>query len=142
MRATEIGSQVPTGTPGSGFPVPIEPPPEPAPPERPGPDRIAIGPVPAEDGTVVRAVLDEVTLTHCEREVACGRIAPTEGVACMRTIGTRYLEDLGRAECPFSFDIDAVMACVSAIRGAPCEEPVDDLSALPACQPEAMCLPR
>jgi hypothetical protein len=39
MRATEIESQVPTGPPGSGFSVPIEPPPEPASPEslRPAP---------------------------------------------------------------------------------------------------------
>jgi hypothetical protein len=142
MRASEIGSQAPTGTPGSGFPIPIEPPPEPPHPERPRPERIAIGSVPADEGTVVQAVLDAVTLARCEREVACGRILSTEGVACMRTIGTRTFEDLGRAECPFSFDIESVVACISAIRTAPCDEPVDDLSALPTCQPEGMCLPR
>jgi hypothetical protein len=142
MRPTETGAQAPTGTPGSGFPMPLEPP-QPAPPaEAPRPDRMAIGPVPADEGTVVRAVLDEVTVAYCERELACGRIVPSEGFGCTRTIATRYREDLGRAECPFSFDIDSVVSCTSAIRATPCDVPADDLSEVPECKPETMCLPR
>ncbi len=142
MRATELGSQMPTGTPGSGFPVPIEPPQEPVLPERPRPGRMAIGPVPADEGTVVRAVLDELVVAYCEREIACGRIAPTEGFDCTRTIATRYREDLGRAECPFSFDADSVVACISAVRATPCDVPAEDLTTLPICDPEGLCLPR
>src|SRR5690606_10395456 len=59
MRVTETGSQIPTGTPGSGFPLQLEPDARARRRERPLPDRWALGePVPS--GATARIVAQGV----------------------------------------------------------------------------------
>lgn len=141
MRATETGSHVPTGTPGSGLPLPIEPAAPPRPPEAPRVDAMAIDPAP-RDGTVLGAVLEAVTFVHCDRERRCGRLEPARGDECRASVGSRYREELGAADCAYSFDVDDVVACLSAIRDTPCEIEIEDVSRLAHCRAPVLCLPR
>lgn len=144
MRATETGSQTPTGTPGSGFPLPTERPRRPEP-EKPTPDRLALGeqvPPSAPTNVVARSI----ALAYCDREWSCGRIDVKEAWAskerCLDGISTRFLEDLGSAGCPDRFDPNAVVVCLTSVRRPPCDVPIDDLSSIGACEPRALCLPR
>jgi hypothetical protein len=145
MRATETGSQVPTGTPGSGFPLPIEARPQRPRPERPSGDRLALGePLPPSPRTDI--VVRRIALAYCSREWSCGRIDVRQAWAskerCMDGVGTRFLEDLGRADCPNRFDPNAVAVCAVEIRRPPCDVPIKDLSSVAECNPRALCLPR
>lgn len=140
MRATEAGSQVPTGTPGSGLPLPIEPRAEPRPREAPARSAIAIGPLP-NDGTVVRAVAQSVIRAYCEHRQRCGRLDVDATTRCMES-GVRVREELGAAGCPYSFDADEVVACLTTIGQSTCELEPDEVAALERCRARAMCLPR
>lgn len=145
MRATETGSQVPTGTPGSGFPLPfVEKPGRPGP-EEPSPDRLALGERVAP-GAPTDAVVRRLALAYCDREWSCGRIDITQAWAskerCMDGIGTRWLEDLGTADCPDRFDPQLVARCLASIRGRACDVPVEGLASARACEPRGLCLPR
>lgn len=142
MRPTESGMQVPTGTPGSGLPLPIEPRAPRVVRERPtGADQIQIGP-PPNAGTVTEAVADAVLLAYCQREQRCGREADLSLERCRQGVGSRYREELGRAGCPYSFDADAVVRCLSNIHELPCGVGVEDLAKVSRCEASAMCLPR
>lgn len=141
MRATEAGAQVPTGTPGSGLPIPIEPRTPVRPPEAPTSNQMAIGPLPTPS-SVAEAVLRAVSNAYCERERRCRRLDEPHTQRCLVETRARYGEKLGSAACPYSFDVDAVVSCLREIRDIECDVPLDDVSILDRCYAPAMCSPR
>lgn len=142
MRATETGSQVPAGTPGSGLPL------GPAPEERTGEtpaNRWALG-TPQPSGGSARVVAQLMARAYCDREWSCGRISVPEAWAskarCMGNVNSRFDEDLGRAGCPEAFDANVVPACLTSIRQVACDVKIENLASVPNCTPNTLCLPR
>ena len=144
MRATETGSQFPTGTPGSGFPLPLGPEPRERERERPA-NRWALG-APQPGGASARVVAEKVARAYCDREWSCGRISVEEAWAskwrCLNGVNSRFYEDLGTAGCPDSFDPDVVPACLQAIRQSTCDTKIESMASVPGCTPDTLCLPR
>jgi hypothetical protein len=141
MRATETGSERPTGTPGSGTPLPIE-----AKGQQPqagegagalgGDDTSASG-APG-DGVVAR-----IARARCDRETACDRIGPDKplrtGEQCMSTVRGRARADVVDADCERGFDSTQVALCLTTIRQVPCETALDAIASLSQCQASALC---
>lgn len=141
MRATETGSERPTGTPGSGLPIPIEPSTrgmESG--ERPRPPAAGGG---ATAGAPSEAVTGRVAQALCDRENSCGRIGKTEAWptldTCTSNIRPSVREDLARSACPDGHDQAALASCLSAIRLASCDTRVEGLGSVPACDARALC---
>jgi hypothetical protein len=146
MRATETGSQVPTGTPGSGLPLPFGPGEVRREPSRETPaNRWALG-TPQPGGASARVVAQKMARAYCDREWSCGRISVADAWAskarCMERIDSRFYEDLGAAGCPDAFDPNVVPACLSSIRERACDVKIENLASVSQCTPNTLCLPR
>jgi Family of unknown function (DUF6184) len=142
MRATEAGTERPTGTPGSGFPIPIGPktptPSRERPPRAPAPSQ-----GPAALGAPTEDVLGRAAQALCDRESTCervgsGKIWPSVP-ACTNGVRPRLREDLAQAECVMGYDPNAVAACLSAIRLAACNTRIEGLDGVAECEPRMMC---
>ena len=144
MRATEMGSERLTGTPGTGLPIPIEPDvAEIESGERPRPP--AAGRT-TPGGTPDLAVTGRVVQALCDRENSCGRIGTKEHASwptlatCTSKIRPIVREDLTRSGCPDGHAPAALATCLSAIRLASCEKQVEGLGSLPECDARALCV--
>ncbi len=143
MRAAESGTHAPTGTPGSGLPLPIEPGTRGAESgERPRPPELGRN---APAGAPTVTVTERVAQALCDHENVCGRVgskdAPTLAT-CMSRIRLGVQDDLAQAGCPNGHDPNEVADCLSAIRLASCDRRVDSLGALPECDARSLCLQR
>ncbi|MBX3204287.1 MAG: hypothetical protein KF764_04425 [Labilithrix sp.] len=144
MRATETGAERLTGTPGVGLPLPIEP----AIPPRPAGERTR--PPPPSDsataGAPTEAVVAGAAQALCERERACGRVGTgalwASANKCLVAMRPLARSDLARTGCPDSFAPTPVASCLSAIRGAACDQRVDGLGALEECEARSICIER
>lgn len=141
MRATEIGSERPTGTPGIGFPIPLEPRTrEPQPPERaPAPP---IGRT-TTTGAPIEGVASRAAQALCDRETSCERVGPNRPwgslASCTNALRPIASEDLAESGCSDGFEPTAVAACLSAMRLSACDKRVDRLGAFPECEPRSLC---
>lgn len=160
MRASETGSERPTGTPSSGATVP------------------AIGATGAgatggegagaassirgagsvtTSGAPDETVVARITRARCDHETTCGRVAPARGGAaaprgaepphgsqdaCMMHERSRTHEDLSRASCANGFDAVQLANCLTAIRQLDCGARATALEDVQACQSSALCAPR
>lgn len=144
MRATETGSQVPAGTPGSGFPLPFGPAVRERTREVPA-NRWALG-TPQPSGANARVVARKMARAYCDREWSCGRISVAEAwgskARCIGRVDTRFYESLGAANCPDAFDPNLVPACLSSIRRTSCDVKIEDMASVGDCTPNTLCLPR
>lgn len=149
MRATEVGSVFPTGTPGSGAPLPIEP--------RPEAPRVGEG---AGAGDSIRGTEQDVTISgipwlaavpglaraRCDREVVCGRVGADEvfesADACVMAARAAVRDELFDAECPEGIDRVQLAICLNAVRRAPCDASLDAPAIATECSRTALCMPR
>ncbi len=144
MRATETGSERVTGTPGSGFPLPIEP--------KTSTVESGERPRPPETGRNTTAgppseqVTGRLTQALCDRETSCGRVGASKAwpsvATCTSSVRVVVRQDLSAMECPDGHDPGAVTTCLSAIRLASCDKRVDGLATLPECDVHALCIHR
>lgn len=170
MRATEVGSERITGTPGSGQPIPFL---DPSPRrravqrERP-PDAIGtgevlaptteIGPRPQAETPPPSArttgpaphpaeldATERIARARCDRQVTCDRIGPgrswaSEG-ACMMQQRPRASDEVNELACARGVDAMQLGMCLDAIRQAPCTESATTPGAMSQCQPTSVCMP-
>jgi hypothetical protein len=144
VRATETGSERPTGTPGSGLPLPLDPKVPKRDPEEKPRARVAERSVTA--GAPSDSVVGRLAQALCDRESACERIGegrpwPTSAT-CMDGLRPTVRADVDSAGCPDGFDSASLSSCLTALRRAECTERVESLASLRACEPRALCLPR
>ncbi len=138
MRATEAGGDRPTGTPGSGFPIPIEP--------STKRSESSEAPPPRRDGRTTgapgSAVVGRLAQAMCDQAQTCGRVGPKKmyvsAGACLEGVRPDALGTVDRAGCTNDFDPDAVSRCLGAIRKAACT--TTKISAYPECV--NLCVPR
>lgn len=143
MRATETGSERPTGTPGSGTPiVPVRP--------RPRPSRVEnAGELGGEQGSGTGipgdTVVGRIARARCDREIACDRVGTgkTFGTSeqCMSSLRERAREDVVAAGCIRGFEATQLAICLNTIRQLACETPMDDVTMVSVgnCEAATLC---
>jgi hypothetical protein len=143
MRATETGSERPTGTPGSGLPLPIEPATQDA---QVGEGAGSLG---GEDATGSGApgdmLVGRIAQARCDREVACDRVGEGKPYKtteqCTTSVRPRSRADVVAAQCSRGFDNTQVALCLTSIRQHRCESGLGAVDVLPHCQRSALCVP-
>jgi hypothetical protein len=143
MRATEVGSERITGTPGSGYipgrlplavtPTGTESPNGPTrePPARSSPPR----------GPSVFEALPRVASAYCDGENACGHVGTgrrwPSAEAC-RNESAPTGSNLDGPECAVGVDTTALASCLAGLRGRACDD-TRSAADLPSCQSSALC---
>jgi hypothetical protein len=152
MRPTEMGSDVITGTPGSGwpFPSPLEPKGRrPKVEERGEEGGGGAGRLPRarhEGGIGTQTVSSRVLQVMCERDAACRRSGersdwPTSA-ACVAGLRDRVREEANAARCGDDFDAGRVGRCITDLRDLACDVHVAAPSDTSECDLSQMCFDR
>jgi len=140
MRATETGSERPTGTPGTGFPLATTSTTARSDREKAGSEGAVAASAPAE------AVVGRFAQALCDYEMSCERIGKQKRwpslATCVDKKRSVAREELADASCPDRYDPTAVASCLSAVRLASCDAHVERLQALPGCEPTLLCMRR
>lgn len=142
MRGTETGGERPTGTAGSGLPLPLDPKTHD---EQTGEGAGSLG---GEDATGSGApgdmLVGRIAQARCDREVACERVGEGRPFAtneqCMSTLRTRSRADVVAARCARGFDNTQVGLCLTSIRQYRCESGLDAIDTINQCQRSALCV--
>jgi len=141
MRATETGSNRPTGTAGVGLSLPIEATGEPRGQGAPRGREGLLSPT----GATADAVVGRIGRAECDLEVACGRIGADERLKtdaqCMAHSRERAREAVEDVGCARGFDEQQLSTCLTAIRHLSCEAPAGRLPAAGQCDHRAICSP-
>lgn len=148
MRATEAGSERPTGTPGSGTPIPIPTPGRAAPPNRGEGAGAASSEggktVPSTGGPVVEAG-ERLARARCDHDTTCNRIGRGRSwetqAQCFADERERVGEAMPGLGCSRGIANVQLAICLNALRGQACNDRSGDLAALPECMPSALCSP-
>jgi hypothetical protein len=148
MRATEAGSERPTGTPGSGTPIPVEATP---PQSNIGEGRGAASSVrgtsgrPHPSGGPSVEALARFARARCDRETACDRVGEGRPFktqdSCVNVQRDRVRADVEALACPRGLDILQLGTCLNGIRLQACDDRRVDVEALPDCAASALCAP-
>jgi hypothetical protein len=146
MRATETGSEHPTGTPGSGWPLPGRLDPPSARGEGAGAAQTArgnTGPRPA--GGPEHLAISRLARALCDHEAVCGRIgggrAHESEDVCMMHERVPAREHVLGASCPQGLDQVQLGVCLVAVRNASCDADLRRPETLPECATNALCAP-
>lgn len=145
MRATEVGSERVTGTPGTGAPVPPFDPTGPGARategEGAGASRSQRGTSgPPASGAPPETVVGRVAQARCDQATTCGRSTSTE--ACMMPERPKARADVERAACPNGIDTVQLGLCLASIRQLDCGARAGALDDVEACRASALCAPR
>ena len=143
MRATETGSERPTGTASSGVPLPIDPSSHD---EQVGEGAGSLG---GEDGAGSGApgdmLVGRIAQARCDREVACDRVGEGKpfktSTQCMSSLRSRSRADVVAAQCARGFDNTQIALCLTSIRQFRCDSGLDGIDAIAQCQRSALCAP-
>lgn len=146
MRATEAGSERPTGT-VTGLPLPVEPSaPHGATGEGAGAAssvRGVTGPV-ATGGPPTEAI-GRLARARCDRESACNRVGSGRPwgsqESCVVEQRDRARDDVASLGCHRGVDGTQLATCLNAIRLQTCEDRRQNLDAVPECRLSALCVP-
>lgn len=135
MRPTEVGGQAPTGTPGSGLPLPIEATGKTSEAERIQRQKpVTSGP---PKGAPNEEVVGRLAAAWCDREQYCGRIgngkAYGSSSACVDRQRPGVRQSTDGAACPNGFDADKVSACLTALRRAECSAKLASVEGVSDC---------
>lgn len=140
MRATEVGSERPTGTPGSGTPIPGQPR------RAPEPERGAAAATAAVPGNGPPLLDDDVARlarARCDRATSCGRVGAGRAFEtdsdCMMQQRGRGQDDLGAVSCAGGIDHRQLGLCLAELRKVACGAS-DALDATPSCRATAICV--
>lgn len=141
MRATEIGGERPTGTPGSGTPIiPVK--------KRPrapvAENAAALGNEGAAgNGAPGDTVVARVARARCDRETACDRVGSGKEFGtsehCMSSLRETARADVVEAGCLRGFDATQLAICLNAIRQLSCETELDAIASVANCQSATLC---
>ena len=142
MRATETGGQVPTGTPGSGLPLPIEANPKPSESERIQRQKpVTAGP---PKGAPSDLVIGRVAEAWCDREQFCGKVGEGKtwksGASCIDRHRPDVRASIENASCPNGFDSAALSNCLNGLRRAECSVDVSRVDSVNECNLGSLCL--
>jgi len=147
MRATESGSERPTGTPGSGFPLPLDVKTQS---RQVGEGAGAASSVRGTDarptsGSPVDEAVGRIARARCDRETTCerigrGRAFPTQD-ACMTEHRTMARQETTQASCARGIDSTQLASCLQALRSQACNAGASELDNVPACRVSALCAP-
>jgi hypothetical protein len=148
MRATETGSERPTGTPGSGLPLPIEPSPPPA---AIGEGAGAAQSVRGAEGPprggvpIAESAVSRITRARCDLATSCDHVGEGKpyrtAVDCMMQERQRTMDEIDGAACPNGIDAVQLANCLADVRRQACTAPSSNLDALVGCQSSALCAP-
>jgi len=144
MRASELGDQVPTGTPGSGLPLPIERNPKPSESERVQRQHpVTAGP---PKGAASELVIGRVAEAWCDREQFCGKVGEGKtwksGASCIDHHRPDVRASIENATCPNGFDSAALSSCLNALRRAECSANISRVDSINECNLGSLCLAR
>jgi hypothetical protein len=146
MRATETGSEHPTGTPGSGWPLPGRLDSPSARGEGAGAAQTArgnTGPRPA--GGPEHLAISRLARALCDHEQVCGHIGPgrahASDDACMMHERDLARAHVLRAACPDGVDLLQIGICLVGVRNAPCDATLRRPEDVSACAASALCGP-
>jgi hypothetical protein len=146
MRATEAGSERPTGT-ASGVPLPIE---ASAPRGDTGEGAGAASSVRGNTGPVAAGAppteaIGRLARARCDRESACNRVGNGRAwgsqEACVADHRDRAREDVASLGCRRGVDATQLATCLNALRLQVCSESRQDLDVVPECRTSALCVP-
>jgi hypothetical protein len=143
MRATETGSERPTGTAGSGLPLPLDPQGHG---EQIGEGAGSLG---GDDVTGTGApgdmLVGRIAQARCDRETACDRIGRGKALEttdqCLSTVRGRSRADVVGARCARGFDTTQIALCLTSIRQYRCASSLDAIDVIAQCQRSALCVP-
>lgn len=142
MRATETGSERPTGTPGSGLPLPEAKGHDPQVGEGAG---SLGGEAATGSGAPGDMLVGRIAQARCDREVACERVGEKKTFAtteqCTSTLRERSRADVVAARCARGFDNTQVGICLTSIRQYRCESTLEAVDVISQCQSSALCVP-
>lgn len=149
MRATETGSERPTGTPGSGMPIPSAGASGGGHASETGraaePRRVPVRTTPASRTRGAPVLSDDVARlarARCDRATACDRVGPGRAFEsqgdCMMQLRARSERDLEAAACQNGVDRTSLALCLGEVRKLPCDE-TDELANVAMCTPADVC---
>jgi hypothetical protein len=122
MRASELGSERPTGTPGTGAGIPPRTPAARA----------------RSSDELTRTVIARIASARCDRETTCGRSGAGRDT-CMMHARPRVQADVDRADCAQGFETVQLGACLTALRQLDCGKVAVALDDVQACRATALC---
>jgi hypothetical protein len=151
MRATELGSERLTGTPGSGAPIPL---PASALPRSVEEVLLEGARTPAsstrertglaQDGPSIESI-GRLARARCDRETACNRVGEGQlwstQESCVTQQRERVRDDLASLSCERGFDGVQLRACLNAVRLQACTDARSALDAVSECRSSALCNP-
>lgn len=150
MRATEAGSDRPTGTPGSGTPVPIEPSTR----RSRGDSGEGAGAATSvrglsgdnpTSGSPAAEAIGRLAQARCDRETACGRVGAGRAWGTQDLCVTRQRDharaEIAGAACPRGVDSTQLASCLNALRAQACDDRRTELDAIAGCRLSALCAP-
>lgn len=146
MRPTEVGSERPTGTPGSGFST--------SSPRTIARETIddaralegkpqAPAPPPKTSGVSIESAVERVMSAYCDRENACGHVGEKQRwgtpLGCRMDSRTPLVERIDA--CRSGIDPEVLSSCLATLRDRACDDarPPQDL---PSCLPDTLCKPQ
>jgi hypothetical protein len=132
MRATETGSENPTGTPGTGTPVPaLEPKAKPGADDEPG------------IGAEAEVQIARFAEARCDWENSCNRVGVGKlhesKHACAQNVRPLVRRELGALDCAQGYDPVHVGMCLTAVRRAGCSNDNDTFHTNEDCRPSLVC---
>lgn len=145
-RATEMGSERLTGTPGSGFP--LEPAPKPTGREigqGAGSASSELGAKAAEpSGMPSDEVAARIARARCDQAIACGRVGGggenVTDATCMASERERSVREMDAFACERGFDAVQFAVCLAAVRSQPCGDLQPGLDNIEPCRANALCM--
>jgi hypothetical protein len=146
MTATESGSERPTGTPGSGFPLPEATGARPTIGEGAGAASSENGTshVPST-GAPLSDAIARIARARCDRETTCNRVGPGRASAsqdaCVAKQRARAMVDVNPLACPRGVDNVQLGMCLNGLRAQACNDNRGDIGVLPDCLANALCAP-
>lgn len=134
MRATEVGAERPTGTPGQGFSTDTA--------------RAVIGEKPSDRastgaGIPKTEILGRVLSAYCDRESVCNHVGEgkrwSSTQACETETRPGVLARIDATACERGVQASALAVCLTTLRDRACDDgrPAE---ALPECAAERLCL--
>lgn len=107
--------------------------------ERPGETTITGAAVVNND-----AAMGRIVAARCDREATCNNIGADKRFGtrdvCSREMMTKMHDDLKASDCPKGIDGKHLEECLTAIRKESCNNPLEALSRITACNTPQLCL--
>ncbi len=92
----------------------------------------------------LRSAAEQIAVSRCEREQACGNVGDDKTYSsppdCLTRIRDDWQEELNSRECPGGVNQHQLDECVSQIRAESCGNPFDTLARITECTQDQICV--